>query len=243
MADIYYDDKRSPIATSIDELITYFKSFPGTSIVKNVPFILSCPMPALISMQSTNQNLPQFIYKNGLNAANRIYLKSLPVAGGNLNALCNGVTTNSLVPPPVLGSIFSILIVVPIPVLGTIFTTNSNTYMLALIDENGWAFNPTYASGRNNSGNVVLNISTFNPIYNSTGAKDNFTSQLIGSVSEFGKPLNDVTIYSTDNPNMPDSSILQITVDGKIKYTGQPTAENGTGSTIEIFAINYNING
>lgn len=239
MADIYYDDKRSPIATTIAELIIYFKSFPGTSIVKNVPFLLSCPMPALISMQSANPNLPAFIYKNGLNPANRIYLKSLPVASANLSALCNGVNTNTLVPRPVLGAPESILIVVPIPVLGTPQFTNANSYVVSLLDENGWSLRADIPNGANNSGIVTLNISASHP---SLGVHT-FTSEWIASVSLHGIPLNTITFYAATNPNLPAGSILQIDTAGKIYFTGTSTAGGLGQAIVEIFNLSYNING
>jgi|SRR6478736_4950870 len=102
MADLYYNDQKKLVATSIAQLLIYFQSIEGVQTAANVVYTLPCPMSAIIRITGGG-NLPKFIYKNGLTPANKIYLQALPISPQNLNPLCNGTTFTNAVPPPVIG--------------------------------------------------------------------------------------------------------------------------------------------
>lgn len=108
-ANLYYDDVKRLVATTDDELIIYFKSLPGFISISNLPFLLNCPMVALFQVRSSGV-LPKFIYKNGLSPANKIFVASLPNTFPAITTLCAGVSYDNIVPPPVVGVIFSIAI-------------------------------------------------------------------------------------------------------------------------------------
>lgn len=234
--DIYYDDNKNPIATSIDELILYFKSFDGTENVQNVPYILRCPMPALISIFSSNQSLPKFIYKNGTNPSDRIYMRQIPASSGAVDSLCSGVNSATLVPVPQLGSIEDSAIIVQIPDVGIITDADANSYILTLSDINGWIVDTSYSSTVNKMGIVTMNLSVKKHF-----SVTSFTNELIAQVSLQGRPNNYVTISSANNPNMPPSSLINIDSGGNIYYSGPAILVSGGYSIIEFFNLTYNI--
>lgn len=234
--DIYYDDQKNPIATTLDELIIYFKSFEGTSVVQNVPYALSCPMPAIISVISSSPRLPKFIYKNGTNPANRILQRQLSSNVNNLNALCNGVNSNTLVPVPEVGDIQDDEIIVQIPDVGTITDSDANSYILSVTGFHGWVLDPSYSSAVNDAGLVTLNISV-----TEVGASSPVSSEVIALISAQGIPNNTIMISSVDNATLPTGSILYIDDGGKLVYSG-PVVLGGGSGTIEFFGLQYNIN-
>ena len=106
-ANLYYDDQKRLIATTDAELVIYFKCLPGVTSVQNLPFILNCPMVSLYQVSSAGV-LPKFIYKNGLSPINKIFVASLQQNNiSGLNSLCSGVSYDNVIPPPVVGTIFS----------------------------------------------------------------------------------------------------------------------------------------
>jgi len=108
-ANLYYDDQNRLIATTDAELEIYFRSLPNVSLVQNLPFVVACPMYALYRVLSSGV-LPKYISKNGIDPSQRIYAKLLPQNIVGLAPICNGVTFATIVPPPVIGVIWSIAI-------------------------------------------------------------------------------------------------------------------------------------
>lgn len=106
-ANLYYDDRKRLIATTDAELIIYFKSLPGVTTVRNLPFLLNCPMVGFYQVLSSGV-LPKFIYKNGLSPINKCFVASLQSNFQSIGTLCAGVTFDNVVPPPVVGTIFSV---------------------------------------------------------------------------------------------------------------------------------------
>jgi hypothetical protein len=239
--DLYYDDKKRLIATTVDQLVTYFRSLPGVTLAKNMPFALECPMPALIQV-SGSAALPKFIYKNGLAPANRIYPALMQANSlSNINSLCNGVNNGNLYQAPEVGVPQSKCISVQAPEVGVPQSANYNVYVLSITGQNNWVMNPTYTSAVNNEGVVSLNFSCTNTNYHGNNVP--FLSNVeVGVVSSEGIPVTPITISSLTNPNLPANSSLLIDTEGRIYYTGLATEVNGTESTLEITGINYNVN-
>lgn len=247
---LYYDDQKRPIATSDAELLIYFKSISGTVSAANVPYLLDCPMNAVFRIQSSGK-LPKFIYKYNTNPSNRIYLKQISGNTLNLDSLCTGVNTGSLVPKPTLGLIQGHKVIVPIPVLGLIQGRNYASETLALLSSHGsggtWAPTAT-ASAFINNNIVTLNIGVFNTFFNSAGAKDVFTNEPICIIDGPNAiPNSPVTILSSINPNLPLNSSIVIqkltATTTVILYSGEPVTENAiTGSVIEFYMVKYDVN-
>lgn len=241
MATNYYDDNKKLIATSLEQLAIYFDSLDGVTLSQNVPFALQCPVFGLFKVKS-NQPLPKFLYVGDTSPGSRIYPSLLNDNTANLNAICRGVTFSNIVQPPELGSPVSVSIVVQAPELGDPMTADANVYILAVTPTGDWEIQGSYTSAVNNKGVVSLNISVLNPNYTNAN-KDTFVTEVIGVLSSEGIPRNNQTINATDNANLPAGSVLTIDYKGQIIYTGQPSQEDGNGALIELFMINYNING
>lgn len=103
MADIYFDDQKRFIGTTVADVLIYLQSLTGVSLAENVVYTMNCPMVALIRVNASGV-IPKFLYKNGLTSANKIFLKQIPGATLNLTPLCNGVTYANIVQPPELGT-------------------------------------------------------------------------------------------------------------------------------------------
>lgn len=244
MATNYYDDNKKLIATSLEQLNIYFNSLDGVSLAQNVPFALPCPVFGLFKVKS-NAPLPKFLYVGNTSPSSRVYPSLLNDDTADLSPICRGVNFNNIVQAPELGSPVSVGIFVQAPELGMPMSADANIYILAISGQNDWVVDNTYTSAVNNKGVVSLNISVSNPNYTRASdddPKDTFVDLTIATVSANGMPVNAITIYATDNPNLPEGSILQIDTSGNIIYSGQPSSEDDTGSIIEIFGINYNIN-
>lgn len=104
-ANLYYDDQQRLIATTDDELVIYFKSLQGVSLVQNLPFTAPCPVVALYKI-NTSGVLPKYISKNGTAPSQRIFAQVLPAATIPYDSICGGVTYATIVPAPVTAAAF-----------------------------------------------------------------------------------------------------------------------------------------
>lgn len=231
-----YNDQQQSVATDLETLEIFFQSMPGYKSISNLPFLLPCPVYALMRVISTGV-LPKYLYVDEVVPANRIFPKQLPLTTLDLTSLCNGITNNNQVTPPDVGDIESQDINVPVPVIGDIESQNANEYILSFTVGTDWATAFATTSAVNYAGTVNLNLALVTTAFSSP-----FTSADIGDISTYGQPISTVTIYGNDNPNMPPNSVLVINTDGSVKYTGDATSINGNNYYLELYNIEYSVN-
>lgn len=233
----YYNEQRRLIATTPQELVTYFKSINGVTAVYLPSLPLDCPMDLIVQVQG-KANIDSFIYVDNIYQSQRVYQLRADRRLQDVNVLCRGVSNESVIPIPVIGEIDEVSVVIPDPVIGEMETLPIKNQALLILDENSWVSDPTYTKGFISGQDVTLSIVTSNPLPNSTTGKTLLVNELIAQIEPIGAPLSTIFIKM---PNMPDTSALSIDTGGNIYFTGYPNTEDGSGSTIELYGISYKI--
>lgn len=228
-----YDDGMRPIAYDISSLVTYFSSITGTSVAMEVNITLPCASYATFKVISTGV-LPKFLYYDNPIPAQRIYPKQLDAQSTDLSALCNGVTTNNLIPVPDVTGVDTEQIVVPVPDVTGVDSVSYDYYTVQIATSGNWSLSLTPSSAVNWQGVGTLNMS----LSNSVDAPP-YLAVTLGNI-QAGAPSRDILITPTENGNIPPSGELLIQANGDIVYTGPQTSDDGMGTYyLELFNIKY----
>ena len=226
-----YDDALRLIATTPEQLLTYFESIPDTTATE-LSFYLPCQYDTVVKVQSSGV-LPKFIYVDEPTPSQRVYPKQLSANTSDLSALCNGVTNNNQVPVPDITGYESEDINIPVPNITGYDSVSANIETIVVTAGQGWTVQGAFTSATNFNGYGVLNLSL------STNTISPYINEVIATISVEGRPTGDILVVPTDNGNMPPASTLIIGADGTITYTGSATNQIGNDYYVELFMIRY----
>lgn len=229
---VYNDDLRL-IAESVNNLVLYFQSIPGTTMATETNYVMPCPNETTIKVISSGQ-LPRFLYLDYPLPAYRVFAKQLPVNTTDVSTLCNGISNNNIVQPPVITGQQDEDLQVDVPVITGEDDVSATAFIPQITAEQGWTLDNNYTSAVSYAGEVTLNISASTTTYSSP-----FSLNLVGYISAEGRPIRDIALTSTNNGNLPIQSTLEILTTGEIYYTGPATSQAQQTNILELFMIKY----
>jgi hypothetical protein len=229
-------DAPESVAIGLKSYAELTATMPTT--VELLPFVAPCSMFEIYRV-ITNGTLPPFLYVDEISPAARVYPVEMAVTETNMQPLCNGVTSNNLVPKVTIDGYESLdYVVQPVVVDGydsILYSTTLDTLLLS--NPVDWTLNAGLSSATKNGAEVTLNLSTITTTYSGTLA-----DILIAHISQEGRPSGaPIAIYAADNPNLPPLSLLIINNYGEVRYSGPTTPMGGGMFKVEFFMVKYNL--
>lgn len=231
----FYNAQKKLIANNVAGIVSYFKSINGVTAVYNPIVSLDCPMDAVIQVQG-NANLDDYIYVDNIYQTSRVYALRLETGLPNINALCRGVTNESIIHSPEIGDIVIVPLSIADPMIGEINIVNIKNKELALTEQNSWAIDRSLTYAFIVGADISMSLVVSNPAY--TTPFTLFSNEFIGSIEPSGIPRNKAIITGGA---LPSTTMVIIETNGNIYFSGYPNTEDGSGSTIELFGLKYSI--
>lgn len=230
----YYDESKKLIANNVEELKNYYRTYPNVISVTDIdPVDYDCDFVTAFIVESDHY-IPTSFYYNGTSVNDRIF----GVPPETLN-LCEQITPACAY--PVLGAIINTEYICPTPVLGAIINTGATPESLYLTGYGNWGYVSDISTRVGNQVNLKFEVKNPDITYDSSDPDATIpnVSAIVAYISEAGWPSEVVNITKAQAPSLPLGAIVSIQPDGKIRYSGEVTAADLTGSTISITDIIY----
>lgn len=239
----YYNQSGNLIATNITELETALKSLDQVTAVQDITYAAAILpyTPYKIYKITSSGYIPNYIYAGLANQASKVFMQPIDVNSIDLSNYGGGIITSKQCGLPVIGTIYSTEVFCLSPIIGDIWLTDPITYNLGFTSANGWTIDNSVTNGQLTEDRVTFEIVSSNPIYNYTEGKHTLINEEIGIISNMAFPDALITITPANNPTLQPDTIVTVDTVGVIRYSGVTTTEDGSGATVQLFGLNYNI--
>lgn len=234
----YYTENRQLIGTTCEDLANYYQSQQGVvSVTILDPDDYDCDFACALSIETLrNAYVPTSIYVNTPAPANRVFISTQL----ELDELCATITP--VCAKPVIGTLEVEQPVCASPEIGTIELFTCTVVPADIFGFGTWAQEVSGNDAGVSCGTVVININVSSTSYPYAGGDDPFPvipADVISLIASAARPATAKGLTNEDNSSIPVGASVLIDTSGYITYAGNPTASDGTGSTITLTNITY----
>ena len=236
VADFFYNEAGVLVAYTYDEFLDYMRNLDGISAVDDIDISgIDCTPYAAFSITGSGY-IPTSFYYGVVQQSNRVF----GVVISDIDEICNYVPVTC--DKPVFGTIDVEEDDCDSPAFGTIEIEDMSVDLVTITGFGDWTDPEGDSTANIYNYLVTFSLSVFNetlPNVDSPPQVITIHGDIIGVIGAEARPTTNVALDST-NSNMPADTAIVIEPTGIIRYTGEPTLSDGTGSYITLTDISYN---
>lgn len=232
----FYDESKTYIADTVDNLIVWLRGQDGiTDVDEVITSPTFCNINTVIGLSGTGY-IPTFIYYDQPFATKRIYSKYYE----DVEAICASAPDCGM---PDIEEYTITETACATPTIGSITVTEITADSVDIIPVDDWAIQSESGSYFKNQTTFSLTVRNYTIVpTGEVGELVEFALERIGIIDSIGRPFTPVTL-SSDNSNLSANQYLHIDEYGVIYYTGEPTTYTaGAEGYVEIALSNIVFN-